>query len=308
MHDVIIVGAGPAGLNAALVLGRCRRSVLVFDSGKPRNGASRALHCFLSREGISPRELRRIGRDQLSQYPTVEVRDETVVSAKPEENGFEVATLAGQRAYSRQLLLATGRIDAVPDKPGFREFYGRGVFHCPYCDGWENREQPIVVYGSDQSAVDLALELLTWTADVTVCSDGHPAWRADAAGDLEQHRIRVIEHPLHALEGEEGFLKRIRFDGGETLTCSAVFFCSDCSQRSTLPERLGCDFDEDGGVRCDGHAATSVPGLYVAGNVRGGLHLAVAAAAEGAEAAVNMNEALLEMDLRANRRHASATP
>src|SRR4051812_46886011 len=190
MHDVIIVGGGPAGLNAALVLGRCRRSVLVFDSGKPRNGVSRALHGYLSREGISPLELRRLGRDQLSHYPTVEFRDETIVSAKPQENGFEVSTLGGERAYSRQLLLATGRIDAVPEKPGFREFYGRGVYHCPYCDGWEYRDRPLVVYGGAQSAVDLALELLTWSAEVTVCADGAPSWHADAAVDLELNRIR----------------------------------------------------------------------------------------------------------------------
>jgi thioredoxin reductase len=307
MHDAIIIGAGPAGLNAALVLGRCRRSVLVFDSGKPRNAASRALHGYLSREGISPLELRQIGRDELRIYRTVEFCEEAVVSATPLENGFEVSTISGQRAYARQLLLATGRIDAVPDKPGFREFYGHGVYHCPYCDGWENRDQPLVVYGNDQKAVDLALELLTWSANVTVCTDGAFAWDNDTALVLEQSGIRVVERTICALEGENGSLRSVRFEDAGALACAAVFFCSDCSQRSTLPERLGCSFDGDGAVACDGHSATRVPGLYVAGNVRGGLHLAIAAAAEGAEAAVNMNEALLELDLQANRPPAPAT-
>jgi thioredoxin reductase len=302
MYDAIIIGGGPAGLNAALILGRCRRTVLLLDSGNPRNGASRALHGFLSRDGTSPHELRRLGREQLAAYPSVELRDELVIDAQRHETGFEVFTAAGVRERSRFLLLATGRADAVPDKPGFRDFYGRGVFHCPYCDGWENRDRPLVLYGKDHAAVDLALELLTWSDDLTVCTDGRPEWNAEDATALEQNQIRVRPEEITALEGNEGVLTRIRFATGETLKCTALFFCSDCLQRSSLPERLGCSFDCDGAVECDGHAATRVPGLYVAGNVRGGLHLAIAAAAEGAEAAVNLNDALLEAQLQTHRK------
>lgn len=296
-YDVIIVGAGPAGLSAALILARCRRAVLVIDSNKPRNAAAHALHGYLTRDGVSPFELRRLGRKELEAYPTVQFWEDAVVEAQRGEDGFEILTKTGTRVQARLMLLATGRVDALPEKPGFQEFYGKGVYHCPYCDGWENRDRPIAVYGNGKVGFDYALELLTWSAEVTICTDGSPEWDAEMAATLERKGIRVIEKPVARLEGANGFLQRVRFADAETLDCTALFFCSDCSQKSSLPEQLGCSFDDDGAVKCDGHTATRVPGMYVAGNVRGGLHLAIAAAAEGAESAVNMNDALLEADL-----------
>jgi thioredoxin reductase len=136
MFDVIIVGAGPAGLSAALVLGRCRRRVLVCDSGEPRNAASHGLHGFITRDGIKPKEFLRIGREELTQYETVELRDATVVAASREDDGFEVTLAGGERIASRKLLLATGVVDELPELEGLDQFYGRSVFHCPYCDGW----------------------------------------------------------------------------------------------------------------------------------------------------------------------------
>src|SRR5579863_927962 len=139
MFDVIIVGAGPAALSAALILGRCRRRVLVCDTGQPRNAASRALHGFLSRDGIEPGELLRSGREQLRRYETVEVLDIAVVDAVRKDDSFEMILEDGSRVTSRKLLLAGGVIDELPPIEGFAGFYGHGVYHCPYCDGWEVR-------------------------------------------------------------------------------------------------------------------------------------------------------------------------
>lgn len=298
LHDVCIVGAGPAGLNAALILGRCNRDVVVVDSGKPRNGASRALHGFLTRDGTSPLELRELGRNELERYPTVRIlQNLAVVRAARGENRFELTLADDSTLVSRILLLATGRIDPVPEKRGFREYYGRGVYHCPYCDGWEHRGQRIVAYGAD--AFDLALHLLIWSRDVVLCSDGPSGFSAAQRAKLQANGIRLIEAEVaEARGGTGGTIAALAFQDHPELPCDAIFFSSDCLQKSSLAENLGCDLDKTGSVRCNGHAATRVPGLYVAGNVRGGVHLAIVAAAEGAEAGMAINNALHEHDLR----------
>ena len=298
MYDVCIVGAGPAGLNAALILGRCRRRVVIFDSGRPRNAASRGLHGYLTRDGVHPDELRRLGRAELAKYPSVEVCHEAVVGAARHDHRFDIHGASGGSISARILLLATGRTDVLPAGRGFNELYGRGVYHCPYCDGWEHADQALVAYGRDADAFEVALGLLTWSRDVTLCSDGPCDLDADQRRRLVAHDIALNERPVAELKASPGgVLERIQFDDRTSIDCGALFFVSPCPQKSSLPENLGCDFDESGAVRCKGNAATNVPGLFVAGNVRCGLHLAITAAAEGAEAAVAINDALLEMDL-----------
>ena len=170
--DVIIVGAGPAGLSAALVLGRCRRRVLVLDTDKPRNYASAALHAFLTRDGIHPQELRRIGREQLSQYDTVTLAQREATAARCVDDGFEVTLAGGERLRCRKLLLATGVVDELPPIEGVQELYGRSVFHCPYCDGWESRDQPVAVYSRTSKGVAFAIQLKVWSRDLVLCTDG----------------------------------------------------------------------------------------------------------------------------------------
>src|SRR5215471_3565198 len=160
MYDVIIVGAGPAGLSAALMLGRSRRRVLVCDTGRPRNAASHAMHGYLTRDGIPPLEFLAIGRAQLRQYDTVEIRDVEVVAAECRPDGRFHVTIADELMLeSRKLLIATGVVDNLPAIPGFRELYGRGVFHCPYCDGWEVRDEPLAIHGRGARGLGLSLEL-----------------------------------------------------------------------------------------------------------------------------------------------------
>ncbi|WP_158277345.1 NAD(P)/FAD-dependent oxidoreductase [Opitutus sp. ER46] len=296
--DVCIVGAGPAGLNAALVLGRCGRSVVVYDSGQPRNAASQGLRCFLSRDGINPHELRAIGRLEVGAYPSVTFIDAQVVAAKRSPYGFELVTSDGQSRACRILLLATGRVDVLPDRPGFRELYGRGVHHCPYCDGWEHRGQRIVAYGEYPAVADLALALLTWTPRVTVVVPEPGQASADDRRRLGEQRIEVAPADIASVEGTpEGGVTGAQLANGERIACDAVFFTSALPQRSALAENLGCEMDDGGSVVCRAHAATGVPGLYVAGNVRGGVHLAIMAAAEGAEAAIAINEELADNGL-----------
>jgi thioredoxin reductase len=286
--DCVIVGGGPAGLLAALWLGRCQRKTLLVDSGRPRNAASLGLHGYLTRDGILPTELRSIGRQELAPYTSVKVLDGIVERVRRTAGAFDLK-VAGATHRAKTVLLATGRKDTLPDIPGAASFYGRGLFHCPYCDGWEHRNTPLAILGDGRAAIEMASLLKTWSSDLTILTGGR------ATEELASANIPVVADPIARLHGDDnGRLSRIEFADGSIRLCRALFFCSDCIQRSELPETLGCEFDSDGSVVCKGFAATNVPGLFVAGNVRGGIHLAIMAAAEGAESALAINEYLLE--------------
>ena len=299
MYDVIIVGAGPAGLSAALMLGRCRRTVLVCDTGRPRNAASHALHGYLTRDGVAPREFLAIARSELAKYETVELRDVEVVGAECLDGRFRVTLAGGAQARARKLLLATGVVDNLPTIDGFRELYGRGVFHCPYCDGWEVRDQPLAIYGRGDRGLGLSLELTTWSRDLVLCTDGPSEIDDDGRGRLERNGISIREDRVARLEGRDGVLERILFENGSDLRRRALFFTTGQWQRSTLSNQLGCEFNDKGTVRTGKYETTHLPGLYVAGDASRAVQWVVVAASEGAEAAFAINTDLTKEDLRA---------
>jgi thioredoxin reductase len=297
MFDVIIVGAGPAGLSGALVLGRSRRRVLLCDSGQPRNAASHALHGFLTRDGVPPTEFLRLAREQLSPYETVELRHTEVTDAGRLPTHFDLTLSDGQHISSRKLLLATGVVDDLPELAGFAEFYGRSVFHCPYCDGWELRDQPLAVYGRGENGSGLALELTLWSNDLVLCTDGPSELSDEQRGRLARHNISIREEKIVRLEGIDGLLERMVFADGEPLARRGIFFSMGQRQGSDLPRKLGCEFTEEGCVDTGEYEATNVPGLYVAGDASRLVQFVVVAASEGAQAAVAINKELLKEDL-----------
>lgn len=290
MYDTIIVGGGPAGLSAALILGRCRRRVLVCDAGRPRNAVSCAVHGFLSRDGVDPWELRAIARAQLAPYE-VEVRDVEVTDARRVAEGFEVELRGRTWLRARTLLLATGLLDAIPDIPGFAELYGRGVYTCPYCDGAEVRDRPLAVYGDRPGAASLALLLKTWSDDVTLCVASRDALATDDAIRLARNTIAVCNEPIVELEAVDGRLARIVFASG-AVRCAGLFLKTGQVQCSPLPGRLGCRFDDRAAVPTDRYERSGIPGLFVAGDASEDAQLAIVAAAEGAKAAIAINSEL----------------
>jgi thioredoxin reductase len=296
MYDVIIVGAGPAGLSAALILGRCRRRVLLCDTGRPRNAASQAMHGFLSRDGMPPLEFLRIAREQMRQYDTIETRDVEVVKAECQESRFHVTLKDGVRLASRKLLIATGVVDNLPAIPGFKELYGRSVFHCPYCDGWEVCDQPLAVYGRGARGLGLSLELTGWSRDVVLCTDGPPELSADDLARLTRNGISVRDERVVRLQGTDR-LEAIEFDRGDPLVRCALFFTTGQTQQSELAKNLGCEINDKGTVRTGKYETTHLKGLYVAGDASRAVQWVVVAASEGAEAAFAINTDLLKEDL-----------
>lgn len=298
MYDVVIVGGGPAGLSAALVLGRCSRRVLVCDDGHPRNEASRAMHGFLSRDGMPPAEFLRIARDQLAPYTTVELRDVTVTDARCDAGCFVTTLQGGESIRSRKLLIATGVRDNLPEIDGLPELYGRSVFHCPYCDGWEVRDQPLAVYGREEKGYGLALELTAWSRDILLCTDGPAGLEDEKRTRLERNGIALREDRVVRLEGADGVLERIVFEHGAPSARRALFFTTGQYQQSPLATRLGCEFNDKGTVRTGKYETTHLPGLYVAGDASRAVQWVIVAASEGAEAAFAINTDLIKEDLR----------
>lgn len=297
LYDVIIVGAGPAGLNAALVLGRSRRRVLVCNAGQHRNAVSRALHGFLTRDGIDPRELLRVGRQQLDRYDTVKVQDIGVTNIISDNDRFALTLTDGTGLLARKVLLATGMVDELPDIQGFESFYGRSIFHCPYCDGWEVRDLPLAVYGHGTNGPGLALELTGWSSDLTLVTDGPWEINAEDREKLARNRIQIREQKIARLEGKDGILECIVFEDGSILKCRAMFFNQGHRQHSDLAARLGVNIDPHGDeVVSNRHESTNVPGIYVAGDAAFHTHFVIIAASEGAIAAFAINSALLRED------------
>jgi thioredoxin reductase len=301
MYDAIVVGGGPAGLSAALVLGRCRRRVLVCDDGRPRNAAARRLHGFISRDGINPHELRDLARQDAARYGVQFVQGRVIAARRlTARNGhsgathFAVTLEGGAVRRARKLLLATGVTDVLPALRGLRRFYGRGVHHCPYCDAWEYGDQRLVAFGHGEPAVGLALSLRTWSKRVTACTHGGGVSERDKQR-LRRNGIALRQARIVRLEGDDS-LRRVVLAKGRPLVCDALFFNTGQVVRSGLAESLGCERAEDDTISTDTKQRTGVPGLYLAGDADGDVQFAIAAAAEGATAAVAINRELQDED------------
>lgn len=293
--DVVIVGAGPAGLSAALILGRCDRSVLVCDRGTPRNWASKSMHGFLSRDGIAPGDFSAIALAQLARYPQVSYQEAEVSQAAADSGGFTV--VAGHRTVrARKLLIATGLEDELPPVDGLPALFGTTVFQCPYCDGWEFRGRPLAAYGKRRRGLQMARALTAWSGDITLCTDGRAGFTQEERQGLARNGITVVEKPVQSLEGEGGILRHIVFRDGSRIARDALFFDTPSHGQSNLAAQLGCTFTRSGGVACGKYEATAVPGVYVAGNIVRNVQLSIVAAAEGANAAFGINRALTRED------------
>jgi len=301
-YDVLVIGAGSAGLSAALTLGRCRRRVLLADGGPTRNAPSPAVHSFFTRDGIRPAQLLHLGHEQLAPYPTVEARELKIKAITKLAHGFRATGENGQghpqEVTTRRILLATGVHDVLPPLPGFRELWGSSVLHCPYCHGYEVRDQPLAVYGRGKAVVGLALLISRWSPEVVVVTDG-PGHLTDYARQrLRRQGIGLRQEPIARLVGTpKTGLRCVEFTDGAFLECKALFLHPPQEQRSPLAASLGARITGKGAVWVDKNAQTTIPGLYAAGDMVPGQQQALLAAASGSKAAICLNEALTKEDV-----------
>lgn len=304
--DTVIIGGGPAGLSAALVLGRCCREVLVCDAGTPRNWAAHQMYGYLTRDGIPPTEFRALAHEQLADYPNVKFWEGEVTDvARESDHTFRVMLNDDRAEVARKILIATGVADQLPALPRIEEFWGNSVHQCPYCDGWELRGAPIAVYGKRSRGLEMARAMTAWTSDIALCTDGPSGLKAPEREALESNGIELIEERVVELAGADGQLEAVVFKSGRRLPRRALFFDTPCMAQSDLARKLGCQVTKKGGIRCGRYEATSVPGVFVAGNIIKDVQLAIVAAAEGTRAAFGINRSLTREDfeLRATGVH-----
>jgi|SRR6476469_320800 len=288
MYDVVIVGGGPAGLSAALVLGRARRTVAVVDSGEPRNAAAHESHGFLTRDGVPPGELLALGRAEVTGYG-VEILDDRVVSVAA---GFEVRLGSGRVLQARKLLVTAGVRDELPDVPGVAELWGDQVHFCPYCHGYEARDEQVGVLADGPLGVMKAVMLRAWAPDVVLFpGDYQPT--DDEAAQLDERGIAVEPGKVTRLAVTDGRLTGVDLADGRTVVRTAMFVNPEFVPKDTLLKDLGCDLDDQGWVRVDPAGRTSVDGVWAAGNVVDPRAQLISSAAAGATAAVQLNHDLI---------------
>ncbi len=298
MYDVVIVGGGPAGLAAALVLGRMRHRVLLYDEGAPRNHRVAHTRGYLSRDGIAPDRLRRTARDELGAYPSVECRDERVTGARRSADGFTVVSPALGEVAGRALLLATGVRDRLPPVAGLAERWGVTALNCHFCDGWESTGRSIGVIGDDGHAVNLAVSLRRFSADVALFTNGRPAPGADQGRSLSALGIAVHTAVVERVEGRHPEIDAFVLADGSRVARDVAFCHPPVDQASHLPKSLGLDLLDDGLVAVDIVGAASEPGVFAAGDMArhpespfAGALIPIAAA-EGTRAAVALHARL----------------
>jgi thioredoxin reductase len=300
--DCVVVGGGAAGLSAGLVLGRARRRTLVVDAGNQSNLAAHGIGGLLGHDGRPPGGLYEAGHRELSAYPTVEVRAGEVVGGTRVGDGFELEMSEGRRERTRRVLLATGMDYRPPALPGLAELWGRSVFHCPFCHGWEVRDQPLAVLANGERAVHSALLLRGWSEDVVLLTGGPAELDGDDRSRLAAAGVVVDERAVAELASSNGELLAVVFSDGNRLARSGLLVATTLHQRSRLAEQLGIGFGEStplaaNPVAVDALCRTTVPGVFAAGDVSAQMPQVASAIATGSLAAASVVQSLLAEDV-----------
>ncbi len=298
MIDCAIIGGGPAGLNAALVLGRAKRRVIVFDDNRPRNAVTQESHGFLTRDGIKPAAFRTIAQQEISQYPSVEIRQMRVTDVQSQADSFALATDDQETFQAKTVLLATGLKETFPAVPGIENYYGKSLFSCPYCDGWERKDKPLVVISEGGQTFDYTKMIWNWSHDLVLCTNGHHPLTEEQRAILSKKQIKTVEAPITRLVGQDGYLEAIEFANQEPINRVGGFVVTTLSQASPFSTRLGCDKHDFGGTIVDPLGRTTVQGVYLAGEAVGHPSNLIIAASEGSKAAVAVNKDLIETEFQ----------
>lgn len=296
--EIIIIGGSHAGLSAALVLGRSRRNVLVIDSGQPRNRTVKRAYGYYTRNAEPPLDLIQTGREQLAPYD-VTLHTGTVTDVSKTADGFVVALMDGTQVSAEKIVLASGVVDEFPDIEHFQDLWGKHIFTCPYCDGWEMRDKKLVVLGAGEAGYKFALMMKNWSNDVTLCTNGPSDLSPDGLDCLQTFGIPLNDRTIISLDHDGDVLTSIVFKDGQSLACDAIFFEPSCHLGNQLANRLGCEFEKDGRqIATDDANRTCIPGLYAAGDVATKHSHISTAVASGANAAFAINHDIVAEQIK----------
>ncbi|MEX5272128.1 NAD(P)/FAD-dependent oxidoreductase [Kocuria sabuli] len=296
-YDVVIIGGGAAGLSAALVLARARRKVLVVDAGAPRNAPAAHMHGFLSRDGLPPGELLTLGRAEVTSYGGEILEDTVTELVRGNDSGFSMLLSSGQQVSARRLLIATGLRDELPDIPGLAKRWARDVLHCPYCHGYEVRDQRLGVLGASPDTVHYAQIVAQWSADIVFFAPTDTVTTAQRAG-LAARSIGLVEGMVQRVLVEDDRLCGVQLDDGRTIGRDVLFVPPRFVPHNDLLVELGCAIEESGWPVRDSTGQSTVAGVWVAGNVANPRAQVITAAGEGSAAAIAINTDLVHGDVR----------
>ncbi|MEK4700019.1 NAD(P)/FAD-dependent oxidoreductase [Solibacillus sp. FSL R7-0668] len=289
--DCIIIGGGPSGLSACLTLGRARRKIALFDDGTNRNRVTQASHGFITRDGIKPQAFKEIALKELENYPSVLCFTATVTEIIKDINNdrFTVKTSTSQEYVSEKIILATG-IQEIFTIPSIRKFYGKSLFSCPYCDGWEQKDKPLVVIAEkEEHVLHLTKLIYNWSQDLVVLTNG-TLLSKEGEIELQKHNIKIISDKIKGLIGNDGYLQKIEFETGETIRRTGGFVAPSYYRSNQFAEKLGCEIHENGKVITDGVGRTTQKNVYIAGETeRSKPSSLMISAAKGNKAAVSVN-------------------
>ncbi|WP_186580285.1 NAD(P)/FAD-dependent oxidoreductase [Aquibacillus kalidii] len=302
--DCAVIGGGPAGLNAALVLGRSRRKTILFDDNKPRNAVVSESHGFITRDGIDPQEFKRVAHEELGKYPDVRIEKQRVHRINKENTSFQMETQNGEVYSAKKIILATGFKEVLPDIPRVKEFYGKSLFSCPFCDGWELRDRPLAVIANDQRALHMAKMVSNWTNDLIIFTNGNKIVSLEEQELLKGYGISLNEKKITTFIGEDGMLKKIQLEDSTTVHREGGFITADWKQAASFSSTLKYTLNEYGGIETDSWQRTNTEGVFACGDTRiAGLSQLIIAAAEGSMAAMSVNAELIEQKFNQDKQH-----
>ena len=288
MYDCAVIGGGPAGLTASLMVGRGRKEVILFDDETPRNAVTQESHNFITRDGIKPAEFREAAHKDVRKYPTISIQKDRVSDIVSSGSSFRIRTEAGEAYDAKRVILATGMKDILPYIKGKHDIYGSSLFPCTFCDGWELKDIPLAFITESEHAFQEVKMVTNWNKDIVVCTNGKENLSAAEKDILAQKQIEVIEDEIAQLHGEDGQLKTIQFKNGRELQREAGFVSYKLKQAAPFAEQLGLEMNDMGGIKTDPYGRTNVKGVYACGDNTTGPFQLIIAAGEGSKAAIGV--------------------
>ena len=292
--DVIIIGGSYSGLAAGLALGRALRKVLIIDSDKPCNWQTPNSHNFLTQDGKTPKEIAALARQQVEKYDSITLFSGLAINGAKTENGFEIQTFSGEAFSSRKIIFASGIKDIMPDIGGYAECWGISVLHCPYCHGYEVRNERTGILGNGEYGFEFSNLISNWTKDLTLLTNGTSSLTVEQTAKVEKNKIKIVEKDIERLEHSNGYIKNIIFRDGTKSSIKALYARSSFVQHCTIPETLGCEMTDQGYIKTDSYQKTTVHGIFASGDNTTRMRTVANAVAMGTTAGITVNKEIIE--------------